>query len=144
MLKDSTTERIINRIGVAENAKIEGISLTARRLLHTTGSIFDEISEFYKQCEEDKLEENNVIVGIRKFGFTVTLPYTMLYGFVSKLGADIKTIVDMAREESNISTLVSNGIIKQEEVPVLLEKISQLDSKLRLDSGYLGVGGIMR
>ena len=144
MLKDSKTTRIINSIGVAENAKLEGISTTSRRILNAgqNESIFDIISEAYKEFGEEAKEENAFLGNFKKLGFTISLPYTLLSGFAFKIGADIKTLVSMAREEANISSLVSNGIIKQEDVPSLIEKISQLENYERIYSGE--VGGIAR
>ena len=147
MLIDSETTRIINNIGVAENAKLEGISVTARRILSAgeNETIFDIISGSYKEFDEESKEENWFLGYFKKFGFTVSLPFTLLIGFTSKLGAEVRTLISIAREETNISKLVSAGFIKPEDVPSFMEKISKLEATDRIYSGeVIENGGISR
>jgi hypothetical protein len=150
MLIDSKTERVINSIGIAENAKLEGISKTSRRILNggDNTTIFNHITQGYSEFNED-IKNGEVALGtFRKVGFTVTLPYTLLLGFVTKIGADVRTLVAMAREEKNIATLVNNGIIKQEDVPALIGKVQKLDDSTRTMSAdvalYQMEGGMSR
>lgn len=150
MLIDSKTERVINSIGIAENAKLEGISKTSRRILNggDNTTIFNHIAQGYSDFNED-IKNGEVTLGtFRKFGFTVTLPFTLLLGFTMKMGADVRTLVAMAREEKNITTLVNNGIIKQEDVPALLGKVQKLDDSTRTMSAdvalYQMEGGMSR
>ncbi len=147
MLIDSKTTRIINSIGVAENAKLEGISVTARRILSAgeNKTLSDIISEGYKEFNEEAKEENWFLGNFKKFAYTVTLPVSLLIVFVAKLGADVRTLISIAREETNISKLVSAGFIKQEDVPSLMEKISKLEVTEKIYSGdVVETGGINR
>lgn len=150
MLIDSKTERVINSIGIAENAKLEGISKTSRRILNAgeNNTMFGIIAQSYSEFNED-IKNGEVALGtFRKVGFTVTLPYTLLLGFATKIGADVRTLVAMAREEKNIATLVKNGIIKKEEVPALIGKVQKLDDFTRTMSAdvalYQMEGGMSR
>lgn len=150
MLIDSKTERVINSIGIAENAKLEGISKTSRRILNAgeDNTMLGIIAQSYSEFNED-IKNGEVALGtFRKVGFTVTLPYSLLLGFATKIGADVRTLVAMAREEKNIATLVNNGIIKQEDVPALIGKVQKLDDVTRTMSAdvalYQMEGGMSR
>lgn len=104
MLIDSKTERVINSIGIAENAKLEGISKTSRRILNggDNTTLLNHITQAYSEFNED-IKNGEVALGtFRKVGLTVALPYTLLLGFTLKMGADVRTLVAMAREEKTL------------------------------------------
>lgn len=141
MLKDSDIKKI-NKVCIAENTKIEGISTTSRRILNAghDKSISDVVKEEYRNVIDDR---NNIydnyypghyqhLIGtMNEIGFYACLPFYLSILSINRLGAKFKTSIIKLREDKYLSDLVSSGVIDEKDIPKLLEKISRLDSYRR-------------
>lgn len=149
MLRFNKT-KAIRKVGQAVSYDYEGLKSTSRLLYsHDDLSIYETIAEEYKNIGEEAKEEGKPALGaFKKIGFTVSLPYTLLLSFALRLGGDISTLIAVASKEKNIETLVKYGIIKQEDVPTIIDKIENLDMVSRVHSTedvlYQMEGGMSR
>lgn len=138
MLKDSDIKKI-NKVCIAENTKIEGISATSRRILSAgyDKSISDVVKEEYRNIidERDNTYDNyypghyqHLGATMNVIGFYACLPFYLSILSIIMFGAKFKTSILKLREDKYLSDLVSSGVIDEKDIPKLLEKISRLDS----------------
>ena len=141
MLKDSDIKKI-NKVCIAENTKIEGISETSRRILGAgyDKSISDVVKEEYRNIIADRNNTydnyysghyQHLAATMNVIGFYASLPFYLSILSVNMLGTKFKTSISKLREDKYLSDLVSSGVIDEKDIPKFLEKISSLDSYFR-------------
>lgn len=146
MLKDADIKKI-NNVCIAENAKKEGISLTAKRILNAgeNTSISDVIKESYKELISETKQSlddyypghyKHLIAYMNVGGFFLFLPFNLAMCSFFVLGAEFKTSILMLSEKKYLSDLVSSGVIEEKDIPKLLKKISHLKSFQRTSGLY--------
>ena len=135
-MDEESARRIISKIGIAEAAKIEGFSVTARRILNAgeDETVFEIIKSVYDEFCEDMIN-GNMMGYFKGIGFTLSLPLSLTVVISLILGTKIKVIKDELLEKQNIDFLLNIGVFNEEEMDCILSQIAKFPNDYKIYSG---------